>query len=362
MATRSEFPRPKVLSVDDTKVNLLVVRELIEPLGYEVVDASCGDEALARAAEDEFALFLLDVMMPGLDGLDTLERLRATAKHPATPAILITAAGWDRGRVERAYSLGAIDYLEKPIPPEVLRGKVRAMVALYESNRALRARDAALAMKDRHIAILAHDLRTPLATIVAAAQLLLRGAPSPAGRLMGERIVKAAHRMSAMVRDILDQARRGGGQLPMAPEPVDLGLLCRELVEDLEVVDVNRGIVLDVAGNLRGEWDRARLCQAVTNLLENAARYGRGSTRLSVFDRGAEVEIAVFSEGAPIAVERLSRLTRPFERGTEMAGGEGMGLGLYVVDQIARLHGGALTVRPAATGNTFAILLPRKPF
>jgi signal transduction histidine kinase len=355
MAKRVELPRAKVLSVDDTRANLLVVRELIEPLGCEVVDASSGDEALARAAEDEFALFLLDVMMPGLDGLDTLDRLHA--KHPETPAILITAAGWDRARVERAYALGAIDCLEKPIPPEVLRGKVQATVALYESNRALRARDAALAMKDRHIAILAHDLRTPLATIVAAAQLLLRAQPSPAGRLMGERIVKAAHRMGVMVRDILEQARQGDGQLPMAPEPVDLGLLCRELVADLEVVDVNRSIVFDVAGNVRGVWDRARLCQAVTNLLENAARYGRGNTRLTVFDRGAEVEIAVFSDGPPIAPERLPQLTQPFERGGTQ--GDGVGLGLYVVDQIARLHGGDLTVTPTATGNTFAIRIPR---
>jgi signal transduction histidine kinase len=356
--TELELPPLKILSVDDNESNLFVIRQLIEPLGYEVVDASSGREAIALAEREEFALFLLDVMMPELDGLDTLERLRKTTKATETPVILITAAGWDRARVERAYSLGAVDYLEKPIPVEVLRGKVKAMVALSESNRALRARDAALMMKDRHIAILAHDLRTPLQTVVASAQILLRATPTPAARLGGERILKAAQRMSVMVKDILEQAREGGGELPMSPEPMSLGLVCRELVDDLEVSQPTGRIALAVTGNDRGEWDRARLSQAITNLLENALRHGRGEIRLNVDDRGDEVEIAVFSEGAPVPEAQICELVQPFKQG--QTGGDGVGLGLYVVDLIARLHGGKLAVTATERGNTFAIRVPRK--
>jgi signal transduction histidine kinase len=353
-----EPSRAKILSVDDTDANLFVIRQLLEPLGYEVVDASSGREAIALAEREEFALFLLDVMMPGLDGLDTLEQLRATAKAAATPVILITAAGWDRGRVERAYSLGAVDYLEKPIPAEVLRGKVKAMVALFESNRALRARDAALVMKDRHIAILAHDLRTPLNTVMASAQTLLRATPSPAARIGSQRILRAARRMTAMVRDILEQAREGGGELPMSPEPMDLDLVCRELVEDLEICHPTRSIALEVAGNGRGEWDRARLSQAITNLLENALHHSRAEVVLTVADRGDEVEIAVFSEGVPIPRERIADLMKPFRQGR--ADGQGVGLGLYVVDLVARLHGGTVTVTSTERGNRFALNVPRK--
>jgi two-component system, sensor histidine kinase and response regulator len=349
---------PKILSVDDTDANLFVVRQLLEPLGYEVVDASSGREALDLAAREEFALFLLDVMMPELDGIETLERLRATAKTASAPVILITAAGLDRARVERAYSLGAVDYLEKPIPAAVLRGKDKAMVALYESNRTLRAREASLVMKDRHIAILAHDLRTPLNTVMAAAHILQHATPTPAARIGSERILGAARRMSSMIKDLLEQARAGSGELPMSPVPMDVGVLCQELVADLGICHPARNIVLDVTGDGRGEWDRARLCQAVANLLENALEHGRGDVRLSVVDRGGKIEIAVSSEGRPISLERFTELVEPFRR--DSAGGEGLGLGLYVVDLVARLHGGRLTVATSELGNTFVIELPRK--
>jgi signal transduction histidine kinase len=349
---------PKILSVDDTDANLFVVRQLLEPLGYEVVDASSGREALALAAREEFALFLLDVMMPELDGLETLERLRQNAKTASAPVILITAAGWDRARAERAYSLGAVDYLEKPIPAAVLRGKVKAMVALYESNRTLRAREASLAMKDRHIAILAHDLRTPLNTVMAAAHILLHATPTPAARIGSERILGAARRMSSMIKDLLEQARAGSGELPMLPAPMDVGVICQELVADLEICHPTRSIALDITGDVRGEWDRARLCQAVANLLENALEHGRGDVRLSVIDRDAKVEIAVSSEGRPLSTERFAELVQPFRR--ERTDGEGLGLGLYVVDLVARLHGGKLTVAPSELGNTFVIELPRR--
>jgi signal transduction histidine kinase len=353
----SNLERVKVLSVDDTDANLFAMRQLIEPLGYDVVDASSGREAIALAEEDEFALCLLDVMMPELDGIETLEQLRATARAPSMPVILITAAGWDRGRVERAYSLGAVDYLEKPIPAAVLRGKVKAMVALHESNRALRAREAALMMKDRHIAILAHDLRTPLTTVMATAQLLLRATPTPATRLGADRILSAARRMTAMVKDILEQAREGSGELPMSPEPMDLGPVCKELVADLEICNPSRRIVLAITGDARGEWDRARLGQAIANLLQNALDHGGADVQLSVVDQGAEVEAVVFSEGPTLPPERLAELVQPFRRGR--ADGAGVGLGLHVVDLVARLHGGTLTVTPSERGNTFAIRIPR---
>jgi signal transduction histidine kinase len=346
------------LSVDDTDANLFVVRQVLEPLRYEIVDASSGREALALAAREEFALVLLDVMMPELDGLETLQQLRLTAKTASAPVILITAAGWDRARAERAYSLGAVDYLEKPVPAAILRGKVKAMVALHESNRALRAREAALVMKDRHIAILAHDLRTPLNTVMAAAHILLHATPTPATRMGSERILGAARRMNSMIKDLLEQARAGSGELPMSPAPMDVGVICQELVADLGICHPARSIVLDVTGDGRGEWDRARLGQAIANLLENALEHGRGDVRLSVVDRGEKVEIAVSSEGRPISSERFTELVQPFRR--DGTGGEGVGLGLYVVDLVARLHGGKLTVAPTERGNTFVIELPRK--
>jgi two-component system, sensor histidine kinase and response regulator len=358
-ATELPSPRPKILSVDDHASNRLAMRELLEPLGYEVVDAASGHEAIARAADDEFALFVLDVMMPGLDGLDTLSRLRQTAKFPHTPTILVTAMDSDPQRLERAYALGVVDYIEKPIAVEVLRGKVRALVALYEVNRQLRARDAALAMKDRHIAILAHDLRNPLNTILGAAQVTLRSNDLAAAHRAGERVVRAANRMVAMIRDLLDHARAAAGRLSISREPLDLGALTRELIEEFEVADPNRHISLEVLGDVHGDWDVARVYQALSNLVGNATHYGGGRAGVTLADRGEAVEVAVVNVGPPIPPDLLPTLFQPFKRGHD--DGMGLGLGLYIVDLIARAHGGTVTVESnLARGTTFLLRLPRE--
>jgi signal transduction histidine kinase len=351
----------RILSVDDTPGNLYVIRELLSPLGYQVIDAASGEEALERAANEEFALFLLDVMMPGLDGLETLTRLRTSAKCPDTPAVLVTAGTRDARDIGRAYALGAFDYIEKPIAPEVLRGKVKALVTLYEVNRDLRARDAALAMKDRYIAILAHDLRNPLNTVLGASHILRRAEAPPAFRLAGERITRAVTRMDAMIRDLLDHARAGAGNLPMSPSAnVDLGALARELTEEFEVADPARKIVLTVTGDVRGEWDAARLYQALSNLVGNATHYGRGSARLAVTDQGPFVEAAVTNDGPAISPELLPHLFQPFQRGND-GGSSSVGLGLYIVDAISRSNGGQVTVDSSAEhGTTFRLRLPRR--
>src|SRR4051794_38659554 len=115
MATANE--PIKILSVDDVPANLFAMRMLLEPLGYVVDDAQSGDQALALARSSEFALILLDVMMPVMDGIETLARLRATARLPNTPVILVTAADVDPSMIERAYDLGALDYITKPVIP-----------------------------------------------------------------------------------------------------------------------------------------------------------------------------------------------------------------------------------------------------
>ena len=238
----------KILSVDDTPVNLLVMREVIGPLGYEVIDAHSGQEALELSAQHDFALFVLDVMMPGIDGLETLARLRKTPiRHKRQPS-LSPPAQHDRATLERAYALGAVDYIEKPIAAPVLRGKVRALVSLWEVTQELRARDAELAAKDRDIAILAHDLRNPLSTVLGAAQLTLHTEDLAAAKRAAERALKAGGRMTNMIRDLLDHARASGGALPMSPEPVDLGALAHELAQEFHVADPTRQISVSVLG------------------------------------------------------------------------------------------------------------------
>jgi signal transduction histidine kinase/DNA-binding NarL/FixJ family response regulator len=123
--------RANILIVDDRPEKLLVYQTLLEELGQHLFTASSGDEALRQVLEREFALILLDVNMPGLDGLETASLIRARKKSAHTPIILVTADYGDELRMTQAYSLGAVDYIASPVVPEILRAKVRVFVELF---------------------------------------------------------------------------------------------------------------------------------------------------------------------------------------------------------------------------------------
>jgi two-component system sensor histidine kinase/response regulator len=350
-------PVPEILAVDDVPANLFALTAVLEPLGARIVTASSGPEAIERAAAGGFAAILLDIAMPGMDGFETLERIRALPAAHHIPVILVTAYDLDPHAIERAYRLGAVDYARKPISPELLRGKVAALLALHRSTIELQRRGDALDTKDRHIAILAHDLQNPLSAIFTSAQMLTRAEIDPRSRSNADRILRAAHRMTTMIRNLTDYARAGHGPIPIDRSPMDLGELCREVVTDFGVQNPGRAIELVCKGDLNGEWDRNRLHRALANLLGNALKYGEGSVR--VHAEGSDVvEVVVQNDGPPIPADLIPVIFQPFQRGGE--GGEGLGLGLFIVREIVGAHAGTATVESSAgAGTTFRLRLPR---
>ena len=354
------FPPAKILVVDDVRPNLLAITALLEPLGHEIVEATSGAKALALAEREEFAVILLDVMMPGMDGFEVLEHLHRIRLAHHTPVILQTAYDLDDEAVERAYALGAVDYVRKPTPPSLLRGKVGALVSLYRRGEELRRRAAMLAAKDRHLAVLAHDLRNPLTVVTTAGVLLGRASDDSRVKRLAARVSRATQRMNDMVRDLLDYARVGAGTIPIAPAPVDMRDLCQELVEDFAFMVPVPTIEVTNAGDTRGEWDRARILQALANLVGNAAKYGGGRAAIHVQRTGKEIEVAVHNDGPAIPREVLPKIFEPFERGQQ--DGTGLGLGLYIVRQIAHAHRGEIAVASSSeAGTTFTLRLPVAP-
>ena len=239
-------PRAAILAVDDVPANLLALSAILEPLDSKVVEVRSGAEALAAAAREEFAVILLDVSMPELDGFETLTRLRAIPLARQTPVILVTAYTLDPAAMDRMRGMGSVDYILKPIPPELLRSKVAAMVALHLRGKELLLLNDALSAKDRCIAMLAHDLRNPLSAIGTGAALLQRTSPDPHARGVAERIARGVSRMDKMIGDLTDYARAGLGEIPTTPAPMDVGDLCRELIDEFQQSD-------------SGAPDRARL-------------------------------------------------------------------------------------------------------
>src|SRR5260370_37032239 len=143
--------RVKILLVDDQPENLLSAEAVLESLGQEIVRANSGREALRHLLTDDFAVILLDVMMPEMDGFETAAPIRERERSRTTPIIFRTALGRTEEHVFRGYDVGAVDYLTKPIVPEILRSKVAVFVELARKNAALREHAELLEQKNREL-------------------------------------------------------------------------------------------------------------------------------------------------------------------------------------------------------------------
>jgi PAS domain S-box-containing protein len=220
-------------------------------------------------------------------------------------------------------------------------------------------------LREQLIGVLGHDLRNPLNAISASAFLLQRTEDlSDGAQRAVERIRNSAARMARMLSDILDFARSSmGGGLPVHREWVNLHDISRTTLEEFQVANPGRRLELDVRGDGWGWWDADRMAQVMGNLVSNALHHGRPDTpvRVEVRDSGPEVRLSVHNEGAPIPPELRPVLFQPFRRGTTgKAATRSVGLGLYIVRQLAQAHGGEVTVQSTGRdGTTFTVRLPR---
>jgi two-component system sensor histidine kinase/response regulator len=347
--------RPSILAVDDTPANLLALSAILRSLDVDVVLAASGKEAIEHVQQREFAAILLDVMMPELDGFGTLERIRATEAGRDTPVILVTAHDLERSAMQRAYALTAIDYIRKPIDSDVLLGKLTALVTLYKREHEVRAQAQALRAKDRHIGVLAHDLRGPIQVVLAAADGLSRH-PDPEVRAKAERLTRAGLRMTRLTTDVLEYARMAAGRVELRPQRIDLSGLCREVLDDTEATYPEVKFTRELSADVHGQWDPERLQQLLSNLLANAVKYGAGSVRVELARAGGHVQLAVENGGTPIPPQALEHIFDPFVQGS--ARKTGIGLGLYIVKEIAEAHGGRARASSDARSTCFTVELP----
>jgi two-component system, sensor histidine kinase and response regulator len=329
--------RAAILAVDDTPANLLALSAIIKSTGHEFVGVASGLEALEVVQTRSFAVILLDVMMPVLDGLGTLERLREIPSAKNVPVIFLTAHDLDSRVMQRAYSLGALDYLVKPVEPEILRGKLSAFIALYLQGEEIRSQAEQLRRKDRYIAVLAHDLRNPIATISLSAKQLEQNADASV-RKTAERIARATSRMVRLTDDLLESAREAAAAGKPQRVLMDLTELLHELVQDFETTHPTVRFATSLQPRVRGTWDPARLTQALSNLLVNAVKYGSGWVSVVLSTSADTASVTVENGGAGIDRDQLERVFEPFVQANQ--GGAGVGLGLFIVREIVRGHGG----------------------
>lgn len=218
------------------------------------------------------------------------------------------------------------------------------------------------------LGILGHDLRNPIGAASLSAQLMLaRGSLEPKMRIMAAQIIDSMARATIIITDLLDLTRAGlGAGLTITRAKMDMGLVARQLVDEMGIIHPNREITLELLGGMQGEWDVARIGQVLSNLIDNAAQYSFTDTPIKVAIRGStsEIEIAVHNEGDPIPTDKVVRifdaLTRGTTEGEEKIGSTNLGLGLYITKKIALSHGGSIgVISSEEKGTTFTVRLPR---
>ena len=395
----STTDKPKILVVNDDAASLLALTSLLDQwaqeTGYEVLAARSGQEALRQVLLHDFAVIILDVNMPGMDGFETAEAIHQRARSADIPIIFVTAFLADEIDRLKAYQRGAADFLFTPVIPQILHAKVSVFVALANKNEQLRRQADKLSQrtleltatnerlmseieerqaaerkshqKDEFLAMLGHELRNPLSAISSAAALIdMPGAPAEMGSRARQIIQRQSQHLSRIVDDLLDLSRAMSGKILLARKPVDLASLVGACLDTFRATGRTGGYRINV--DLAPNWvdgDPTRLEQVATNLIDNALKYtpAGGTIDITIGAEGDDVLLCVRDTGVGIASDLLPHVFDVFVQGTislDRAQG-GLGIGLSLVRRLVELHGGSVSATSggAGDGSAFTIRLPR---
>jgi signal transduction histidine kinase len=375
--------RPQILVVDDYAPNLIALRALLEPIAA-ITGADSGARALEEAARSEFAVVVLDVNMPCVDGLEVARRLRGGEVNAQVPIIFLTSMDTGTSEILDGYAAGAVDYLRRPFNPEILRSKVAIFVELHERREQAKRESAQRAQleaqriaaeqasrdKDRFLAVLSHELRTPLTSILLWSDMLLRRElPAETLRRGLETIDLCARYEAHIVERVLEMSRVVTGTMSLELTAVDINEVVAEAAEDVSRLAAERRVAVAVAAEKvcwRAVGDRLRLRQVVYNLLENAVNFtpAGGRVDLTLEDDTSALQIQVRDTGIGFAADFVPNLFsrfKPRNASTKRAGtGGGLGLGLALAKELVELHGGHITAASPGPGlgAAFTVTLP----
>ena len=371
------MPIPLLL-VDDLEENLLSLEALLKREDVTLLKAKSGDEALEILLQQDVALALLDVQMPDMNGFELAEFIRGSERTRHIPIIFLTAGTADAQRRFQGYEAGAVDFIQKPIEADILRSKVNIFLELYSQRQQLAAqRDELVAAsealrkadrrKDEFLAILAHELRNPLASLHAGMNLLQRKAGTPQAAFIQESIDRQIFHLARLVDDLMDISRISEGKIVLRKERIDLGKILGLAIEasQAHIDAAGHRFTVDVpADPIWVHADLNRMAQVISNLINNAAKYtpANGEITLSARALGDEIEIAVSDNGLGIPPHMRRRIFEIFAQVEEHRNhtGGGLGIGLALVQQLVRLHDGIVDVESAGEGkgSRFAVRFP----
>ena len=382
--------RVNILLVDDQPANLVALEAMLQGLGQNLVRAESGREALKCLLNHDFAVILLDVKMPEMDGFETAALIRQRDRSRHTPILFLTAADSTQTQAMRGYAVGAVDYLVKPVVPEFVRSKVAVFVELAKKNDLLRRQASLLARSEQAARELAearaelvrdlehknrelesfsyavsHDLRAPLRRIDSFSRAVLESQGhrlDETGQKFLSRVRQASQQMSQLIDDVLHLSRVTRAE--MREQEVDLSELVAAMAGRLREAEPSRSVNVKIRPGVVVTGDGQLLRIALGNLLENAWKFTgkQPETRIEfgVTQAGGEPTYFIRDNGAGFDMTYAARLFGPFQRLHSHNDFPGSGIGLATVQRIIHRHGGRVWAEGlVGQGATFYFTLGR---
>ena len=387
---RPSDDRVNILLVDDQPANLIALEAMLQGLEQNLIKAESGREALKWLLTHEFAVILLDVKMPEMDGFETASLIRQRDKSRHTPILFLTANDDTQTQAVRGYAVGAVDYLVKPVVPEFVRSKVSVFVELAKKTELLRRQTQLLAEKEQAALELAetraelvrdlehknrelesfsyavsHDLRAPLRRIDSFSRAVLESQGDrldDPGRRYLERVREASQHMSQLIDDVLYLSRVTRADL--REQEVDLSALATLILSRLQESEPERKVEIRIRPGVIVAGDGQLLRIALENLLENAWKFTgqQPETRIEfgMTQAAGEPTYYVRDNGAGFDMTYVDRLFGPFQRLHPQGEFPGSGIGLATVQRIIHRHGGRVWAEGlVGQGATFQFTLGR---
>ena len=367
-----------VLLVDDDATKRFALRTILAPLDENVVEASSGADALRQLLRNEFAVVLLDVRMPIMDGFETAQLIRQRPRSELTPIIFVTALDQAETDMGRGYNLGAVDFIFAPVVPAIMRAKVSVFVELYRAQQELRRYRTQLEtlVEERTIALTAinreleafsysvsHDLRGPLVSFDAMSQKMLE---SYGGQLDQdatanlERMREASKRMTSVFDGLQMLFRLTSGEIRR--EQTDVTALAAQIVQEQQAEYPDRNVDVDIADGISVNADKRLVRILVSNLINNSLKFtgGKKSARITLGREMVDGEARVFIRDNGVGFDMIDshRLFGAFQRLHSQSDFPGAGIGLATARRIVNRHGGRIWAEGAVgEGATFYFVL-----
>lgn len=336
--------------------------------GYEVFVASTGLQCLELAENENLDLIVLDVHMPGMDGYETIKRLRQFKKFKYTPIIFLTGVGTSPSHIDAGYLLGGNEYWTKPISIEELIVRVRSIIRIAEAEKQIRK------LQQSFYSMIVHDLRNPIGAILGFADLLLEDKESlnkDQFEMISE-INNASVNLLQIVKDLLELSQFESGEYILHRQAISLKDMVQSVSDKLKVMRIQKNISVEIEIDTLTtvNVDQDRFTEMLENLFDNALRFTPMNGKISIIAKHQQpqkstgtnlITIEIADTGSGIAEEEISML---FDKNRIMISkfrkaASRTGLGLVICREIIEAHGGTINVESiVGKGSKFIVTLP----